>query len=83
MLEKDSDQDISFFMQRMDNIVAIVSDGHYNQTCGGQYPGPTQVCDAVLFLCAPGTKGSNITILKSTTETDILKVCEVEVFSNP
>ena len=81
MLEKDSDQDISFFMQRMDNIVAIVSDGHANQTCGGQYPGPTQVCDAVLFLCAPGTKGSNITFLKTTTETDVLKVCEVEVFS--
>ncbi|XP_078341064.1 uncharacterized protein LOC111106366 isoform X2 [Crassostrea virginica] len=58
------------YPRRMDNIVAIVSDGHVNQTCGGQYPGPTELCDAVLFLCAPGTKGSNITILKNTTEED-------------
>ena len=83
MLEKTVIKITHYSARRMDNIVAIVSDGHVNQTCGGQYPGPTELCDAVLFLCAPGTKGSNITILKSTTETDILKVCEVEVFSNP
>ena len=83
MLEKTVIKITHYSAHRMDNIVAIVSDGHANHTCGGQYPGPTVVCDAVLFLCAPGTKGSNITILKSTTETDILKVCEVEVFSNP
>ena len=58
----------------------IVSDGHFNHTCGGQYPGPTLSHEAVLFMCGAGTKGSDITILKTTTEEDHLSLCEVEVF---
>ncbi|XP_078341067.1 uncharacterized protein LOC111106368 isoform X2 [Crassostrea virginica] len=73
----------SMYGYEFDNITVIVSDGHANQTCGGQYPGPTQPYDVVRFLCGPGTRGSNITILKNTTNTDFLGLCEVEIFGNP
>nr|XP_022302975.1 uncharacterized protein LOC111110670 isoform X2 [Crassostrea virginica] len=73
----------SYYRYELDDITVIVSDGHVNHTCGGQYPGPTQPYDVVRFLCGPGTRGSNITILRNTTNTGYLNVCEVEIFGNP
>nr|XP_022302974.1 uncharacterized protein LOC111110670 isoform X1 [Crassostrea virginica] len=71
------------FPNQLDNIRVLVNDKRFNHTCGGQYPGPTEASDAVLFLCASGAIGSKIIILKTTAGTDILGLCEVEVYGTP
>ena len=72
-----------FSDDQLDNIIVLVNDERFNHTCGGQYPGPTEASDAVLFLCASGAIGTNIIILKTTAGTDLLGLCEVEVFGTP
>ena len=66
-----------------DQTSVIVRDENSTYPCGVEYPGPTQVNDVIDFLCAAGTTGNNITIVKRHPPDHILSVSEVEVFGNP
>lgn len=72
-----------FLGNQLDNIVIFINDQTINQTCGGEYPGPTANGDVILFLCPSGTRGSNIKIQKTAPYYSYLGLCEVEVYGYP
>ena len=60
-----------------DNIFVVVNGENSNYDCGGEYPGPTESADVILFLCVSGSKGKSVIISK---RTELIGVCEVEVY---
>nr|XP_022316167.1 uncharacterized protein LOC111119891 [Crassostrea virginica] len=66
------------YVDQADNIFVVVNGENSNYDCGGEYPGPTESADVILFLCVSGSRGRSVTIFK--TITSILGVCEVEVY---
>lgn len=75
---------INIFLEHQTNDLLInINDKKMNYTCGGEYPGPTTINNVILFICPPDSRGSNVTILKTSSGSDYLGLCEVEVYGHP
>ena len=77
-----NDQRIYFlkFSEQVDNIRIIVNNGSSNNTCGGEYSGPTSSSDVILFPCDSATRGRHIILIKRGQ--GYLGLCEIEIFGN-
>ncbi|XP_056001777.1 uncharacterized protein LOC125667550 [Ostrea edulis] len=69
---------------RLHDVSVNVTGNEINHLCGF-YPGPGGNGDQLLFLCKNGIIGDTVTITIQAKEgqTEILNLCEVEVFAHP
>ena len=73
---------MTFSAYEADQTRMIVNDENFSYAWGVEYPTPTQINDVIDFICATGTVGNNIAIVKRHPPNELLAVCEVEVFGN-